>query len=362
MHTIKIGAYDIDATPPDLLDDIVRLHLHLDQELRQDDPPRLAADLRGFLAGGWGAPWRQRNAVAVIDGRTVGHGSWSLDPVNNPDIQWVNVIVTPDARRRGVGAALLRSMVAEAAAMGFQNQRLGFCLPTAREAIGRDLQGLVEARWGLTPAIVERRSRLDLTTKDRGKLEAELAARRSRVGERFRLVFFPMADFAAADGPLDPDSFVKAGNEIERLMPLENLEQQPEVFDRERLENLTAIQEARGRMIWNLAAVDAASGECAGYTNVSFNPRHPILVQQFGTGVIRAYQGLGLGKLLKLDMLLRLRRELPQARFIETNNAASNAGMIGINNDLGFKEYTVSHCFQVETERLLELLGTAPPD
>ena len=56
MHAIKISAYDIDATPPDLLDDIVRLHLHLDQELRQDDPPRLAADPRGFLAGGWGAP------------------------------------------------------------------------------------------------------------------------------------------------------------------------------------------------------------------------------------------------------------------------------------------------------------------
>lgn len=356
MQAFQIAAFDLDRTPPDLLDDIVRLHLDLDHELGQDDPPRLAADVRGYLAGGWGAPWRQRHAVATLDGLTVGHGSWAVDPVNNPDTQWIHTIVAPAMRRQGLGATLLRHVAADAVDQGLAFKRFGFCLPPAREGIGQELRQLAEGSWGLTPAIIERRSRLDLAAMDREQVAAQLAARRARVGGRFRLVFFPMADFEAADGPLDPDSFIRAANEIEGLMPLENLEQAPERFDLDRLMNLTAIQRDRGRMIWNLAAVDTASGECAGYTNISFNPRHPALVQQFGTGVIRSHQGLGLGKLLKLEMLHRLQRDLPGARFVETNNAASNAGMIGINNDLGFKEYTVSHCYQVETQRMLGLL------
>jgi len=356
MPAFQIAAFDLDGTPPDLMDDIVRLHLDLDHELGQDDPPRLAADLRGYLAGGWGAPWRQRHAVATLDGLTVGQGNWAVDPVNNPDTQWVHIIVAPTWRRQRLGAALLRHMAADAADQGLKVKRIGFCLPPAREGIGQELRELAEDQWGLTPAIVERRSRLDLDAIDPERLEADLVARRTRVGHGYRLVFFPMADFDAADGPLDPDSFIHAANEIEGLMPLEDLEQVPERFDHERLMNLTAIQRDRGRMIWNLAAVEAATGQCAGYTNLSFNPRHPALVQQFGTGVVRSHQGRGLGKLLKLEMLSRLKRDLPGARFIETNNAASNAGMIGINNDLGFKEYTVSHCYQVEAQRMLGLL------
>jgi hypothetical protein len=107
-------------------------------------------------------------------------------------------------------------------------------------------------------------------------------------------------------------------------------------------------------------ALDVASGACVGYTTVCFRQDDPALIDQWGTGVVKRAQGHGLGKLLKLEMLDKLLREVPAACYIETSNAGSNAAMIGINTDLGFREFSRSHCYQLPVARLRELLGSMP--
>ncbi len=58
-------------------------------------------------------------------------------------------------------------------------------------------------------------------------------------------------------------------------------------------------------------------------------------------------------------MLDRVLRERPQVRFVRTGNADSNAAMLRINHQLGFKPY-IAHCvWQVETDKVLDYLNSA---
>jgi GNAT superfamily N-acetyltransferase len=234
----------------------------------------------------------------------------------------------------------------------------GFCVQTNRP-IGAELRARIEEVWCQAPNIVERKSRLDLATLDRTWAAEQLAARRRQVGDRVRLVYFPMDEFPGPETGFALDSYLDAMNEIETLMPLEELEQKPERFDRERLVGVVDRQRRRGRVIWQLVALDAASSTCVGYSTICFQLDNPALIYQWGTGVVKRAQGYGLGKLLKLEMLDKLLSEVPEARYIETSNAGSNAAMIGINTDLGFREFFLSHCYQLPVARVRAALGLA---
>ncbi len=223
--------------------------------------------------------------------------------------------------------------------------------------MGAELQALVEGAWSLKPVIVERKSRLDLADVDPQWVAEQLAARWQRVGDRYRLLYFEMDDYPAPETGFDLDRFLDCMNEIETLMPLEELEMKPERFDRERVRDQVARQRKRGRVIWNCVALEAGTDEIVGYSNVNYKPADPTLVYQWGTGVVRQEQGHGLGKLLKLAMLQQLMERLPTARYVETSNARSNAAMIGINSDLGFREHYLEHVYQLPVARLRELLG-----
>jgi len=67
------------------------------------------------------------------------------------------------------------------------------------------------------------------------------------------------------------------------------------------------------------------------------SPFRPWMAFQWDTGVDPKHCDLGLGRWLKATNALRLLEEAPQVEEIETWNASSNASMLGINDEMGFR-------------------------
>ncbi len=114
---------------------------------------------------------------------------------------------------------------------------------------------------------------------------------------------------------------------------------------------------AQGRQRWTMYAREKATGKFAGYTEVFWHPNRPQILQQAATAVFPHYRGNGLGRWLKAAMLAKILRDRPAVKFIRTDNADSNAAMLKINRELGFKPYISQCVWQVETEKVLEYLN-----
>jgi GNAT superfamily N-acetyltransferase len=74
------------------------------------------------------------------------------------------------------------------------------------------------------------------------------------------------------------------------------------------------------------------------------------------TGVFPEYRSKGLGRWLKAAMLQRVLTERPVVKYVRTGNADSNAAMLKINNQLGFRPYYSDALWQVELAAVLNYL------
>ncbi len=101
---------------------------------------------------------------------------------------------------------------------------------------------------------------------------------------------------------------------------------------------------------------DSASGEVAGYTQLHFDPEHPDHVGQGDTAVFPNYQRRGLGRWLKARALVWMQEVWPGMKAIRTYNAESNAPMLKINIEMGFRPYYVGQAWQIETDTVRNYL------
>jgi len=93
-------------------------------------------------------------------------------------------------------------------------------------------------------------------------------------------------------------------------------------------------------------------GRISGMTDVEWAPYLGTLVYQQFTGVLPSARGRGIGKWIKAAMLLHLRELYPDARWIATDNANSNAPMLKINRTMGFKPHRRSVECQMTRDQL----------
>jgi len=100
-----------------------------------------------------------------------------------------------------------------------------------------------------------------------------------------------------------------------------------------------------------------SDGAISGFTEVYFVRKHePGRVGQGMTGVGRKYQGRGIGKWLKAEMLAHLKVIYPDMKVIITGNATVNAPMLSINRRLGFKTIHDGVVYRIDVDELIENL------
>jgi mycothiol synthase len=157
-----------------------------------------------------------------------------------------------------------------------------------------------------------------------------------------------------------PEEELQAIVTLEEVMnsaPRDSLEVEDWRVTPEHLRQIEQQMFARGTERWTIYAREKSTRKFAGFTEVFWNPNRAEILNQGATAVFPHYRNKGLGRWLKAAMLEKIQRDRPQVKFIRTGNADSNAAMLKINQELGFKSY-ISRCvWQVETEKALEYLG-----
>lgn len=292
-------------------------------------PEAIEARMRAIAPGQWRAYVRARDEGGAVVG--VGVVFWQRNEVQNRHLRWCELAVAKAHRRRGLGRALLRRVVEAVAGQGDGITLMSQVTDRvpASERFARAI--------GATAGLEMKTNQLDLTAVDRAKVGEWAAV--APAGYRLERV----------DGPV-PDRLIRPYIESSSGMndaPRGDLRMDDWELTEEQIRDRESWQRGAGLERWLILAVHDATGEGAGFTEVTYDPRVPHLVWQQGTAVIGAHRGHGLGLWMKAEMLRRILAERTRARVIRTGNADTNAQMLAINTQLGFKPAWSASMWQV---------------
>jgi GNAT superfamily N-acetyltransferase len=260
----------------------------------------------------------------------------------NLELARVDLRVLPASRRRGFGSSLLAGVEQVVVAAG--RTELGGMDETpvrADHPEGVDTNDTDYTEYGDAAASF---------TLHRGFTLAQQMVRRE-----LRLPLSPRHARALADNPkarpsgyslitfLDrwPDELVADRCELGRRMstdvPMGEQELDEEVWDEARVRQIEAAFAAQNRAKVISVARHDDSGRLAGFTEIAVPLGAPESVWQHDTLVVREHRGHGLGFAMKLANMSALEQEFPAARSVSTWNAAENAPMIAVNDEMGFE-------------------------
>lgn len=257
---------------------------------------------------------------------------WHVD--HNQHLAQFDITVLPEYRRQGIATTLLPSIMEVAQRT---NRRLLIGSTSSTVPAGEAFMRWLNARVGLET----RTSQLDLSELDRNLVQEWLQA-----GERLSAEF----EMGVWEGvyPEEELETIASMLQVMNTQPFEQLEVEEMSWTPEQLRQMEAHLLEQKVDRWTLYVRHQESGEIAGYTEVFWNPHKSHLLQQGDTGVFPKYRGRGLGRWLKAAMIDKVLRGRPSVRYVRTGNANSNAPMLKINEELGFKPHRTNIMWQVE--------------
>jgi GNAT superfamily N-acetyltransferase len=280
-------------------------------------------------------PEEHRLLVARDDAGAVrGIADLELYRRENLQLARVDLRVLPAWRRRGIGSSLLAAVEQLVVAAG--RTELGGMdeTPVGPDHAGgpdyEDAAGPFAVCHGFTFAqeMVRRELRLPLSRRHARALADSPKSRPSG----YSLITF-------ADRW--PDELIEDRCELGRRMstdvPMGEQELDEEVWDEARVRQIEAAFAAQNRAKVITVARDDDSGRLAGFTEIAVPLGAPESVWQHDTLVVREHRGHGLGFAMKVANLAALELQFAAARSLSTWNAAENAPMIAVNDEMGFE-------------------------
>jgi GNAT superfamily N-acetyltransferase len=279
---------------------------------------------------------RRQRWIAWHGDRPVGIALLVLPDLDNTDAAHLTLEVHPEARRNGIGRALL----AVACARMREQRRTHVVGMTAQPLDGivaQPLDGIVApgvafaAAVGATRALDEICRALELRDISDDQLTA-LQDEATTYAAGYELVQWVgrcsddiVDDLAVLTGRMTTDA------------PMGDLDWEPEAWDRERYREAEERTVRLGRRWVTTAARHLTSGRVVAYTDIGWSEQVESGAFQWMTIVAPEHRGRRLGMFIKAANLRALRREMPRIERVITWNADSNAQMIAINEALGFR-------------------------
>lgn len=279
----------------------------------------------------------EQHAIAAIDddGTVVGASQVVLPLMDNRHVAYIEPIVRPAYRRRGIGTALLQATIDLARAQG---------RTTLIGEVNTPLEGAEQAAGyafmdghGFTVAAEEVHRVIDLPVDETRLAALDEATLPHRDG--YRIVSW-------ADRVPDEyvDGYCRLHMAFNDEAPTGDLDLEPEVWDAARVRSAEARQAKQGRHQQATVAL-APDGEVVALTVMMQVEEHPHWGAQGYTLVMPKHRGHRLGLAIKIANLRRYQERFPHVQVVHSWNAEVNGPMIAINEALGFRP----------VERLLEM-------
>ncbi|MEO8744179.1 MAG: GNAT family N-acetyltransferase [Candidatus Dormibacter sp.] len=272
--------------------------------------------------------------VSWFYGETVKPGTAEYEP--NKHLFWADVYVHPDHRRRGIGGSWLPLLL--------ELVDLHAC---SKIGFGTEVDpGRAFLKWvGAQAKLNEAENRLRLADVDWAMVERWAAEGPLRS---------PETQLAIYDGFTPEEMWDDYAPQLSALlntMPFDDLDIGQIVVTPDHMRDYRERMKLGGERLHQVIAREPA-GVVSGITDIIWAPYRPTILQQQFTGVRPEARGRGLGKWIKAAMLLHLRKLYPEAQWMATGNAGSNAPMLAINKQLGFKQYRVGTEYQMSRDAL----------
>ncbi|HEV2967884.1 MAG TPA: GNAT family N-acetyltransferase [Candidatus Dormibacteraeota bacterium] len=286
----------------------------------------------------------------VQDGRLVSWFSGSTSKPGTPGHEsnkhlfWAYIYVRPEARRRGIGSSWLPLLVELMDAHGCTVAGFG-----TEEASGHAFLNWLGAEAKFSGA----ENRLKLADVDWKMVDRWIVEGPQRS---------PETKLESYEGPLPEAMWADYAPQLSSLlntMPFENLDFGQIVLTPDHMRDYYARLEIGHDQLHTILTREP-SGVISAITDTSWAPHRPTVIEQRFTGVRPDARGRGLGKWIKAAMLAHVHELHPQAEWVTTENAGSNAPMLAINKKLGFKEFRAATEYQIGRDNLAVLIQRLP--
>ncbi|HUS14124.1 MAG TPA: GNAT family N-acetyltransferase [Chloroflexia bacterium] len=270
-------------------------------------------------------------------------GAWIEHMDTNLHIGEFEIDVLPEHRRQGLGRRLLAAV---AERMVQENRRL--LMGPSHSTV--PASAAVWEHIGGTLGLTEQVNQLTIGELDREMLRVwqERAVERA---PGYQLVTWEGA-FPESDLPEIAQMYNAMNHAPTGSLDVEDWTIRPDQI----LERQKAMLE-RNESRWTMAVREVATGKIAGFTEMHWAPLRPEFLWQHGTAVWPEYRNLGLGRWLKAAMLDHVLAQRPEPIFVRTGNANTNASMLKINEELGFRVIQSEGWWQVEMDKVQAYLG-----